>query len=155
MINLRRASKNIVENIKRCTCEDIPEGTIHKLASVLVEDCKTIVVKKKGVEEFISLGGKHEGAETIEACLQREALEELGIVVANPQFLGRYQDLTVDSGVPIILDAYLVEARGDFRPQAEILEFLWVDRDYENQGIKLASILRIGIIPELINRGLL
>ena len=101
------------------------------------------------------MGGKHESSETFQECLQREAMEELGIVISNAQFLGRYQDLTVDTGVPIILDAYLAEAGGEFHPQSEILEYLWVGRDYENQGIKLASIIRLGIIPELINRNLL
>lgn len=145
----------MVENMKRCNCEDIPEDTIHKLAVVLLDARKTLVVKKVGLEEYISLGGKHEGKETFEECLAREAMEELGIEISNPRFLGRYQDLTVDTGVPIILDAYLTEAVGEFTPQAEIIEYLWVDRDWGKQNIKLASIIRKGIMPELINRGLL
>lgn len=144
-----------MKKAKRCVCEDIPKDTIHKLAVVLVEDGKTIIVKKDGVEEFISLGGKHEGSETFEECLQREAMEELGVVIYNEQFLGRYQDLTVDTGIPIILDAYLAKAEGAPQPQSEILEYLWVGRNYKDQDIKLASILRKGIIPDLIKKSLL
>lgn len=140
---------------KRCNCVDIPKNTIHKLAVVLVQDGKTIIVKKRGLDEYISLGGKHEGTETFEAGLAREAMEELGIVISNPQLLGRYQDLTVDTGVPIILDAFLAESTGEFKPQAEITEYLWVDRNFETQHFKLASIIRKGIIPELIKRSLI
>ena len=144
-----------MRRLKRCHCEDIPEDTVHKLAVVLVENGKTIVVKKDGLAEYISLGGKHEGSETFEECLAREAMEELGIHISNTQFLGRYQDITVDTSVPIILDAYLAEATGEFTPKTEIKEYLWVDKDWGKQNIKLASIIRKGIIPELINRGLL
>lgn len=140
---------------KKCNCKDIPEDTIHKLAVVLLEDGKTIIVKKEGLDEYISLGGKHEGSETFEECLAREAMEELGIEISNPHFLGRYQDLTVDTNMPIILDAYLAEATGEFTPKAEITDYLWIDAKWGAQNIKLASILRIGIIPELIKRGLL
>ena len=145
----------MIENMKRCSCADIPENTIHKLAIVLMKEGRTIVVKKEGLDEYISLGGKHEGNETFEECLAREAMEELGIEISNPRLLGRYQDLTVDTGIPIILDAYLAEAFGECKPQSEIVEYLWIDTDWEKQKIKLASILRKGIIPELINRGLL
>lgn len=144
-----------MKKIKRCTCDDIPENTIHKIAAVLVDNGKTIVVKKKGLDEYISLGGKHEGSESHGECLNREALEELGIEVSNPQFLGRYQDVTSDIGAPIILDAYITTSQGELNPQSEIENFLWVDSDWRKENIELASIIRKGIIPELIKRGLL
>lgn len=143
-----------MERSKKCDCSDIPDNTIHKIASVVVKDGKTLVVKKKGLDEYISLGGKHESGETYFQCLTRESLEELGVGIANSEFIGSYKDVT-SQGDPIILDAYLVKLAGDPKANSEIEGFIWVSRDYKKQQIKLASILEKYIVPELINRDLM
>jgi 8-oxo-dGTP pyrophosphatase MutT (NUDIX family) len=142
-------------NLKNCTCPDIPDNTIHKIAAAFTKDKKLIVVKKKGKEEFISLGGIHDGSESHEANLRKEAREELKLELTDFPFLGRYKETAVFEDAPIILDLYLVDCTGTLTPNSEIKEYLWVDKNYEKQNIKLASGLRKFIIPTLIEKGLM
>jgi 8-oxo-dGTP diphosphatase len=137
---------------KRCNCDDIPENTYHKIAAVIVKNGKTLVVKMSGLDEFISLGGKHEGDETHQECLNRESLEELSINVFNPNFLGRFEDVSVLDKTPLIIDAYLVETKANPEPANEIEDYLWVGKTY---NAKLASVLEKYIIPELDKKGLI
>lgn len=144
-----------MKKFKNCTCPDIADNTVHKIGVVLVDNKKTIVVKKKDLNEYISLGGKHAGSESPIDCIQREAQEELGIEISDPQYLGRFEDLTPDNGSPIILDAYLAKFSGSPKPAKEISEYLWVNRNYQRKNIPLGSIIRKFIIPELIQRNLM
>ena len=66
--------------------------------------------------------------------------------------------LIIDIIITIILIfiwKILAETTGKFTPQSEITKFFWVSGDWENQNIKLASILRKGILPELVKRNLI
>lgn len=137
---------------KRCNCKDIPTNTYHKIASVIVKDGKTLIVKMNGLDEYISLGGRHEGDETHEECLNRESSEELNIRVSNPDFLGRFKDVSVLDQTPLVIDAYLVKTDDVPKPANEIENFLWIDKNY---NVKIASVLEKYIIPELIKRGLM
>ena len=137
---------------KRCNCDDISENSYHKIAAIIVKEGKTLVVKKKGLDEFISLGGKHEGDESDEECLVRESLEELNTKVFNPIFLGRFQDRAISDNNLVILDAYLVQTDDIPTPSNEIEDFAWVGKTYD---IKIASIIKRFVIPELNKKGLL
>jgi 8-oxo-dGTP diphosphatase len=137
---------------KRCDCKDISQDTYHKIAAIIVKEGKTLVVKKKGLDEFISLGGKHDLNETFEECLARESLEELNTKVSNPIFLGRFKDKASSDDNQVIIDAYLVETEDNPTPTNEIENFAWIGKKY---NIKIASILEKFVLPALIERGLL
>lgn len=142
-------------NYKVCDCPDIQDDTIHKIATVVLKDKKILVVKKKGIDEYISLGGKHHKGEHHHDTIKRESQEELGITIKNPQYIGRFQDIAAKEKTPIVLDLYITESEGDPTPNHEIEEYLWISKDYKEHNVKVASVLEKFIIPELIKRDLM
>lgn len=141
---------------KNCTCADIAEDSIHKIGSALVMDGKTVVVRKKGTDGFISLGGTHDGDESHEENLRKEAMEELQLSLENFEYIGRFEDNALFENVPLILDLYLIECSGQPKPDSEIKEFVWLSKkDWEDKKYKLGAVLENHIIPELIKRNLM
>lgn len=137
---------------KRCNCPDIPNDSYHKISAVIIKNNKIIVVKRQDLDEYISLGGKHEQNETAEECLERESLEELNIKVKDPHFFGRFTDKAITDNALVILDAYLVQTDDLPKPTNEIEGFAWVGK---NSKIKIASLLEKFLIPELAKKGLI
>ena len=72
---------------KTCFCGDIPQEGIHKIGAIAIKDRKLLVVRKRGKEEFIIPGGKHERDESFEECLRRELHEELQVNLTHFHFL--------------------------------------------------------------------
>lgn len=140
---------------KNCTCEDIPDKAIHKIGAAFLMNKKIIVVRKKGTEEFIILGGRHDGDETHEQNLKKEAREELQLKISDFSYLGRFEDIAIFENVPIIMDVYLVKCTGNPKPDSEIKEYLWVDKNYDRSKIKLGSVLEKFVIPTLVEKGLM
>jgi hypothetical protein len=50
---------------------------------------------------------------------------------------------------------YIANVTGVPRCDSEIKSLLWIDRNYKEQGIKLGSILEKGVVPKLIEMGLM
>lgn len=123
---------------------------ITKIAAVILKDGKTLVVRAKGRDAFISLGGKLEKDETHEECLKREIKEETGASTGNIVFFGNFTDKSIFDERIIDLHAYLVDVTGEMKPQAEIEELKWISSDYKEQGIRVGSILEKFIIPKLV-----
>lgn len=144
-----------MEKYKNCVCEDIPENAIHKIGAALLKDKKIVVVRKKGTKEYIILGGVHDGAETHGENLRKEASEELCLQLENYSYLGRFEDIALYENVPIIMDVYLVKCSGDPKPDSEIKEYLWVDKNYDRLKITLGSVLEKFVIPHLVKQGLM
>jgi 8-oxo-dGTP pyrophosphatase MutT (NUDIX family) len=139
-----------MKELRRCDCQDIPLDNYHKIAGFLLKDGKTLVVKKKGLDEYISLGGLHESGETLEECLIRESLEELDARVSNPTPLGRFTDKAASDDNVVVVDAYLVETADNPSPSREIEGYAWIGK---NPKIKVASIIEKFVLPELVKRG--
>ena len=129
---------------------------IDKVGGIILKDKKILVQRKKNNrEECIVPGGKREGKETDLETLKRELMEELSITLLEAEFIGGYDDIAVFSGLPIHVQAYLVKYDGEIICNNEIKEAIWIDRNYEANGIQVGSILGEYIIPELIERNLM
>lgn len=144
-----------MKKFKNCQCQDIPQKAIHKIGAAFVKDKKIIVVRKKGTGEYIVLGGVHDRNESHEENLRKEAREELQLELEKFSFLGRFADIALYEKVPIIMDVYLVECQGEPRPDSEIKEYLWLDKDYDKSKITLGTILEKHVIPTLVNKDLM
>lgn len=129
---------------------------IDKVGGIILKDKKILVQRKNNNrEECIIPGGKREGNETDIETLKRELKEELDVELLEAEFIGSYDDIAVFSNKPIRVQAYLTKVKGKIKPQNEIKEALWIDRNYKESGIKVGSILGKYIIPKLIEKNLL
>lgn len=131
---------------------------IDKVGGVIIKDKRILVVRKKTKEnfqEYIIPGGKRECKESDLDTLQRELLEELNVSVLEAEYLGKYRDIAVFENIPIMVTTYITTIKGNISVQNEIKEYEWIDRNFEEKGIKVGSIIKKYIIPELINRGLM
>lgn len=136
--------------LKTCFCKDIPEEGFHKLGAIIVKNRQLLVVRKRGKEEFIIPGGKHERDEGEEECLKRELYEELQISLTSFNFFKRYEGEAHFEKVPMIMDLYFADFRGEIKIDSEIKEFLWLGRDYKEKGVKLGGALEFFTVPELV-----
>ena len=64
-------------------------------------------------------------------------------------------DIAIFENVPIHIEAYIANVTGEPICDSEIKSLLWIDRNYKEQGIKLGSILEKGVVPKLIEMGLM
>lgn len=130
---------------------------IHKIGAIIVNDKKILVVRKevKGHKEYIIPGGRPEGKETHEQTLRRELKEELNIDLQSYSFFGSFTEVAVFENIPIFMDVYFVKYSGIPTPNSEIKDLVWIDKDYESEGIKLGSVLSLHVIPKLVADGLL
>lgn len=129
---------------------------IDKVGGIILKDKKILVQRKNnGREECIIPGGKREGEETDFETLKRELKEELDVELIKIELIGGYDDIAVFSDKKIHVETYLVEISGEITPKNEIKEAIWIDRNYEKEGIKVGSILGKHVIPKLIEKGLM
>lgn len=129
---------------------------IDKVGGIILENKKILVQRKKNNrEECIIPGGKRENKESDYETLKRELMEELSVELLDSEFIGGYNDIAVFSNKPIHVQTYLVKVKGQIKCNNEIKEALWIDRNYEEKGIKVGSILGKYVIPELIKRNLM
>jgi 8-oxo-dGTP diphosphatase len=128
-------------------------GTIHKIGAIIL-DCKKILVGKKG-SKFIIPGGKIEKNESHKECLKRELKEELGVKLTSQEFFGSFEDdSALDPGMRIKMDVYIVGIQGKPKASSEIEEITYVNSQNKD-NIKLGSILKKFVIPQLLDKGLI
>lgn len=134
------------------------KNAIDKVGGILLSDKRILVVGKKHTsisQEYILPGGKREPGETDAETLKRELKEEISVDITSMDFFGEFEDIAIYENIPIIVKAYIVTTNSKVIPQNEIKNYLWVDRYYNENGIRLGSILSEHIIPELIKLGLM
>lgn len=131
---------------------------LDKIGGIILKEKRLLVVQKKTKDnrpEYIFPGGKREGCETDLETLARELKEELQVELVSAEPFGGFDDIAIFENVPIHIEAYIACVAGEPRCDSEIKSLLWIDRNYKEQGIKLGSILEKGVIPRLIEMGLM
>lgn len=130
---------------------------IHKIGAIIVKDKKILVVHKQFEDraEYIIPGGRPESGESHEDTLRRELQEELGVDLLSYKQFGSFQEIAIFENIPIFMDVYFTEISGTPKPRTEIKKLVWIDKDYEKQGIQLGTVLSRHVIPKLVNDGLL
>lgn len=101
------------------------------VGAVIINDGKALLCKRKnahGENEYGSVGGHLEFGESLEDCIKREALEELGIEIGNLRFIcvsnirkyenKHYLDVEfladIESGTPCIMETNKASSVGWF-----------------------------------------
>lgn len=129
---------------------------INKVAAICIRDKKVLIVHKKTIGHYITLGGKIEPGENELTCLQREVKEEVGCSVRNPVHFGTFEGASIDNK-SIKQSCYLCELEGEItlNPHDNIDGILWVGRDYPDKKLPLAPMLEQVILPKLVEQGLI
>ncbi|MBM3233605.1 NUDIX domain-containing protein [Candidatus Pacearchaeota archaeon] len=133
------------------------KNRIKKAGALCIRHNKLLVVHKRGLEDYITLGGKIEPGETPIRCLQREVREEIGCSIRNPKYFATFLGLVNDSR-GLSLRCYIVELKGNpkLNQYDSVDKYYWIScEDYKKYKIPLAPLLKERIIPSLIERGLL
>lgn len=129
---------------------------IHKIAAVVINDNKFLMVKKFGKDIWTSLGGKLEHGETEEQALIREIKEEMSCGAEIIKKLGDFKSKAVFDDALLILSVYLVNLKGDIIfNDPELEEYKFISKNYKEESIKLPDSIEKEVIPYCIRENLL
>jgi len=123
---------------------------ITKYALLVVKDNKILLNKEKKHEQLLMPGGKPEKGEDSVVCIKREIKEELGVGVdvKTLQYLGRFEDVAVDSEAILTMYVYRGELIGTPKPQSGVERIVWFGK--KSNVKKLSPIIRNKIWPYLV-----
>ncbi len=65
-----------------------------RIAGIIIQDKKILMLKGKGYKELWTPGGKIEEGESDEDCLKRELKEEIGVDLIESKFFGEYKGMS-------------------------------------------------------------
>ena len=128
---------------------------IHKIAAVVIQGNKFLMVRKKGKDIWTSLGGHPEEGETEEDALVREVREEMGCAATIERKLGDFEAPAAFDNAIVKLSTYLVTLEGPIvfeDPELEEYKFL-SEEDLEN--VKIPDSIKNAVLPFCIKEGLL
>lgn len=129
---------------------------IHKVAAVVIENNRFLMVRQFGRDIWTSLGGHLEEGETEEEALRREITEELGCSGTIIRKLGDFKAKAANDDATVVLSTYLVRLDGTPAiSDPEIEEFRYIGQDYEQQGIHLPDSITQHVLPYCIQENLL
>jgi 8-oxo-dGTP diphosphatase len=129
---------------------------IHKIAAVVIQDNKFLMVRKKGKDVWTSLGGHPEEGESEEQTLIREIKEEMGCSATIEKKIGDFEAPAAHDNATVRLSTYLVNLEGPIIfEDPELEEYKFIDKNYEQQGIKLPDSIKNKILPYCIEANLL
>ncbi len=129
---------------------------IHKIAAVVIEDNKFLMVRKHDKDIWTSLGGHPEKGETEEEALLREIKEEMGCDAHIIKKLGDFEAAAAHDNAIVRLSTYLVELKGEinFR-DPELAEYRFLESNYKETGVKLPISIEEKVLPYCFQSGLL
>lgn len=129
---------------------------IHKIAAVVIEDNKFLMVHKKNSKFWTSLGGHPEEGETEEQALLREIKEEMGCDAVIERKLGYFEAKAGEDDAMVRLSTYLVTLTGPIIfEDPELDDYKFIGKNYEEEGIRFPDSMKNQVIPYLVKNGLL
>ncbi|MBU0557552.1 MAG: NUDIX domain-containing protein [Alphaproteobacteria bacterium] len=130
--------------------EQVVRRTI-RIAAALIDDeaGRLLLVRKVGTNWFMQAGGKIEDGESALRALQRELIEEIGLLICAKDVLhlGRFSAPAAnEAGFIVEAEVFHVRVDSSITAQAEIEEAVWVSHA-EAHMLPLAPLTRDHILP--------
>lgn len=131
------------------------EFTRTRIAAMIIQDDKLLLLKGIGYDELWTPGGKIESGEDDITCLQRELAEELGVKLQSATFFKEYNGTSYyNKEVSLIQRVYVVTITGSPKANAEIESMVWFSKDdFNSKKYLMITITQDEIIPDLIKAG--
>jgi ADP-ribose pyrophosphatase YjhB (NUDIX family) len=128
----------------------------NKVAGIIIKDKKLLMCRKYDEPHFIMPGGKVKEDETPEDTLKRELKEELNVGVKSSKAFKTWEAPHFrDKDKVVKMATYFVEIEEEPKATDEINEIAWIDSNYKDKGLKIASIDEDYLVPELKRMGLI
>ncbi len=130
--------------------------TKTRIAGIIIEDNRLLMLIGKGYKELWTPGGKVNEGETDEECLKRELQEELGVELLEFKFFKEYHNESFyNPSSPIIERNYIIKIKGEIKPDSEIESIVWFTKDdYQNKKYPMITHTQEELIPDLIKEGI-
>ena len=130
--------------------------TKTRIAGIIIEDNKLLMLIGKGYKELWTPGGKIDKGETDEECLKRELREELGVELLEYKFFKEYANASFYNPDKTTIErAYIIKIKGEIKPDSEIESIVWFTKDdYENKKYPMITHTQEELIPDLIREGI-
>jgi 8-oxo-dGTP diphosphatase len=129
---------------------------IYKVAAVVIEDDKFLMVRKTGKDIWTNLGGKPEAGESEEGALIREVKEELNCKAVIKEKLGEFENKAAFDDAIIHISFFLVELVGNpVISDEELEEFKFIGEADLLSGVKLPLTITEQLVPLLIKKSYL
>ena len=129
--------------------------TVIRIAGIIIQDNKMLMVLGKKHQELWTPGGKIEPGETDEVCLKRELKEELCAELLCYEFFKEYTNPSFYYPERTTIErVYMAKISGHIKPSAEICDFVWLSKeDFENKKYPMIRNDQEKLIPDLIKAG--
>lgn len=123
-----------------------------RIAGIIIQDGKMLMLKGKGYKELWTPGGKIKERESDEECLRRELQEEIGVSLISLNFFGEYLGHSFyQPKIALTERVYLVTINGEIKPDAEIEDFIWLTKnDFATRQYLMIADDQGRVIPDLI-----
>jgi len=130
------------------------EKIIHnKVAGIIIKDKKMLMCKQYDEPHFIMPGGRPDEGETSEETLKRKLKVEVNL---DFKYFKTWEAPHFKDPDRIVkMACYFVEVEGEPKPVGEIEKIEWIDSNYKEKGLKIASIDEDYLVPELKEQGLI
>jgi 8-oxo-dGTP diphosphatase len=130
--------------------------TKTRIAGIIIQDGKLLMLLGKGYKELWTPGGKIDDGETDEECLRRELKEEIGVDLAELKFFKEYSNASFYHPENKIIErSYVIKIKGDIKADAEIDSVVWLSLDdYHNKKFPMINHTQEELIPDLIEEGI-
>lgn len=122
----------------------------HKIAGIIIKDKRLLMCRKYDEPHFIMPGGRVIEGETKEQTLKRDLKEDLGIKLKSMKFFKTWEAPHFkDKNKIVKMETYFTEIDGEPKATEKIDEIAWINSNYKNKGLKIASIDEDYLVPEL------
>jgi len=129
---------------------------IIRIAGIVIENDKILLVKGRGYDYFWTPGGKLKDGESHEEALKREIKEEIGADMIEAKFYKEYDGFSFFKPEQKLNQmVYIAKIKGDIKPDMEIEDFIWFSKeDFANKKYPILPTHEGKIFVDLIKENI-